>query len=153
VAAHNPSTVQSDIQRFKVKPGSYNVAVLDEILGQWRDVESNLECYDYQLNGGSSMSDCNLFISHPISANDFAFFYVTNSTTIKEGGDVYQSKLTYQGQSTDDAAHFTYQVGDGVIDLDFQLRYYTPGTPLTEFYQNSDNCPSGAYIFKPAMND
>jgi hypothetical protein len=40
-----------------------------------------------------------------------------------------------------------------VIDLDFQLRFYTPATPLTEFHQNSDNCPSGAYIFKPAMND
>jgi hypothetical protein len=54
------------IQRFKVKPGSYAVTVLDETLGKWVDADSNVECYDYQLNGGSAMSDCNLFINHPV---------------------------------------------------------------------------------------
>jgi len=46
--AHNPSTVQQNIQRFKVKPGSsYIVTVLDETTGKWVTAESNVECYDY----------------------------------------------------------------------------------------------------------
>jgi hypothetical protein len=85
------------IQRFKVKPGSYAVTVLDETLGKWIDAESNVECYDYQLNGGSTMSDCNLFINHPVQANDFAFFFVTNVGVGKNSGDAYEPKLSYKG--------------------------------------------------------
>jgi len=90
--------VQQNIQRFKVKPSSYIVTVLDETTGKWVNAESNVECYDYQLNGGTTMSDCNLFINHPVQPNDYAFFFVSNVGA--EGyitGDAYQPLLTYTG--------------------------------------------------------
>ena len=36
--------------------------------------------------------------------------------------------------------------------LEFSLKYYNPANG-TDNYNNTDNCASGAYIFKPMQND
>ena len=78
VSAHNPSAVVQNIQRFKVAPStSYSVEAL--VSGEWTSVDSNLECFDYQLNGGTSTKDCTLFINSAVKPNDFGFYFVTPS--------------------------------------------------------------------------
>jgi hypothetical protein len=69
VAAHNPAAVLQKIQKIKVKPGT-SYAVNVDSQGVWTQVDTNLECYNYQLNGGSSQQDCNLFINSPVLPND-----------------------------------------------------------------------------------
>lgn len=108
-----------------------------------------------------SIEDCNLFIRQTIRGNEFAAFQISFSALTSESIESSESNetawtsfLTYQSQSASDAARFEYLTDTSSYDLDFQLKYYNPATPETETNEDDgDNCPSGAYIFKPAMDD
>lgn len=141
-------------------PGSYSVTTYDS--GSWVTVESNMECYYYKMNDDDqTIQTCNLFIRQPIAGGQIAAFQIEKTAEEQQppssgssNDDNWVSWLWYNTQTSEDAARFSYQITDTkVYDVDFQMRYYNPATPDTEPSDDGDGCPSGAYIFKPAMDD
>jgi hypothetical protein len=97
------------------------------------------------LENGIAINDCELHVENMIFPNTFSVLMVQyDPTRIYVPGSL--EKIKYVKQLSDGAV---LNFVDNDLLMAFNFEYYSPDLGDSG-YPNSDNVPSGAYIFKPA---
>jgi hypothetical protein len=112
------------------------------------------------ISNAISYADCDMHVSLTVEAGHFAYLMVTYDNTVDltvkasptntptQIKSNYES-ITFVQNSTEDGPVFAIDKFLGTTyNVSFDLRYYVPDNG-TDGYSNTDNCASGAYIFKP----
>ena len=149
--------------RLKLPNATYKTELFDGETKEWQAAESSLICYDYVKNteAAETRNTCDLFVRASIPAQSQVYLRLNKSTapaTVESGPQEATSatiktssqSLTLTG--TDESEiELEYTDKDGKsYALAFGLQYYNPSNGT---FEGNATLPSGAYIFKPKMDD
>ena len=172
VAAHNPSTVSQSLLRFYAPAGgSYKAYAIAEDGQTWTEVPSDLLCYTATEDDSKAtqFQACELFVTVNAPAQDITYLKIeaTPSETNKAVPEMSKSpnedfeienenlhlKYVKHDEARNRAIFRLKNLKTGITQhMGFSLMYYNPATG-DDGYSSTDNCPSGAYIFKPKASD
>jgi len=171
VSVHNPATVTQHFPRIKVPMDNYDAYVFNSTSSEFDFIDSDLFCYDHLNNDRSSDITCDLFLDHSIRANGFGFYKIVkgadpeNRKTVEheditdENNFVQHEhmKLIYTETVEGVGSIFELRHDNHVHKFALNMKYYNPATDssdsyndLRTYHHSTNNCASGAYIFKPA---
>ena len=160
VSIHNPTTVDWSYVKLKVQFGFYrafgwNGTAFDELVGK-----VDVICASRFIKAGPLVDDCDFHIQFPIAAGSVGVIKIQYDSNVNirrnpNGGASFiqglNENLTYVGldQVNGFVFNLTKSVSGKVHQIAFDLRSYFSDQGGDDFPEG-DNCPSGAYIFKPA---
>lgn len=163
VAVHNPSLVDQQYPYIKVPVDDYKVSEWDSTQAKFIEVENERMCYDRKTGKSADIVECDLYIDSVVPASHFSFFRVQKLDNPRakmhsRGVRVHRHGVHHRKEH---GVEIDVHVDDiGKVKLYLQMRWYNPATDNSEHYDDdtafgtgTDNCPAGAYIFKPKMDD
>lgn len=151
VTVQNPSMQAVYYQRIKVPHRFYSVAAWSATSKSFVNVSSTVFCHNNKFENGYSIRDCDMFIENRVDFKSLSWLKVMYdpNAPINPG---QMTRFSYQTENTRGSLFAVNCPEDGVERyFAFQIRYYQSDEGGDD-YPDTDNVPSGAYIFKPAKN-
>jgi hypothetical protein len=158
VFAHNPST--EPVEYIKIKTSHANYDVVEYVNDAPVKLPAEAICISKYLENGTHIQDCDLFVNVKIvstkrievnynSKVDLSIPETTEGVLkIANQNETY----TYLGTDADHGVAFQVDKYGSKYAVAFDVRHYN-GDGGGDAYNDTDNCPSGAYIFKAAKGD
>lgn len=138
-------------QKVKVPNSMYSVKAWSASAKSFQTVNSTVFCHDNAFENGYSISDCDLFVENKVDAKSLSWLQVSYDPFAPVSAPA-MNKFKYETENSRGSLFsINSQEDNSSRYMALQLRYYRSDEG-GDNYANTDNVPSGAYIFKPAKD-
>ena len=138
-------------QRIKVPNSKYSAQVWNPTSQAFMAVNSSVICHQHGFENKVKITDCDLWIDNKVDYKSISWIQVIYDPFRPDNPTSGYKKFEYQTETSRGSLFKVFDDDGTQRYMAFQLRYYKSDDG-NDNYNDTDNVPSGAYIFKPAKN-
>ena len=136
-------------QRIKVPHSKYSAQVWSPTANAFVAVNSSVLCHAHAFENGVKITDCDMWIDNKVDYKSVSWIQVVYDPFTPVNPTSGLKKFEYQTETSRGSLFKVFDDDGTQRYMAFQVRYYVSDDG-NDNYPNTDNVPSGAYIFKPA---